>query len=226
MRDAKILTAMSALALLAGTASAGSNFKVADSYEDFQGSQGENGWFYGFYNGSGPNPYTPDDFQLMTDWDPDNNRWWVDNSPGSTLTLVDAVYMHPFIMTNGEGTVSEEWAVRRWVSTMDGPVSIQIDAVLAEVTTAPIADGVRVHVFVDGVKRAVSTVNPQNPGSMQLELFETVAQGSVIDFAIDPVGNSFFDAVEFSAVIMSTVPSPASLALLGFGALAFSGRRR
>ena len=226
MRDTKILTAMSAVALLAGAASAGTSFKVADSFEDFQGAQGENGWFYGYYDSTAQDPFTPDTFELMTDWDPVNNRWWADNASSSNLTLIDADFMHPTFRGDGFGNLTHQWSVRRWVSNINGPVMIQMDLSLFNALGQPQADGVRLHVFVDGERRLVSTLNPANPTSLELELFESIAEGSVIDFAIDPIGNSSYDAVEFSAVIMSTVPSPASLALLGFGALALSGRRR
>lgn len=226
MRDAKILTAVGVTALLAGSASAGLSSKVADSFEDFQGSQGENGWFYGYYDANASNPFTPDSFELMTDWDPVNNRWWADSDSSSNLTLIDAQFMHPTLRGDGSGNLTNQWSVRRWVSNIDGPVSIQMDLSLFNALGEPRADGVRLHVFVDGEKRLVSTLNPDNPTSLELDLFESIAHGSVIDFAIDPIENSSFDAVEFSAVIMSIVPTPASLALLGFGGLVFAGRRR
>ncbi|MCC5823136.1 MAG: PEP-CTERM sorting domain-containing protein [Phycisphaerales bacterium] len=218
--------------MLAGSALAGIGnpgepmFLIADSYDDYAGNQGENGWFYGYYDGSSSSPYTPGDFKLMNAWDADNERWWADNSPGGPLTLVDAVYMHPFISVDSEGVVNEQWAVRRWVSNIDGPVSIQVDIGTPEADQSPITDGVRLHVFIDGVRKSILTLPGQSTGMLRLELFDMVAQGSVIDFAIDPVENSFFDATRFSAVIMSTVPTPASVALFGFGALAVSRRRR
>lgn len=224
MRDAKMMMAVGAVAMMAGAASAGlASFKIADSFEDYNGNQGENGWNYGFYDGNVEAAYTPADFELMTNWDQTNERWWVDTTPGGSLTLIDSVYMHPWsFATESEG--SDQWAVRRWTSSINGPVEIDINMVRGNAET--LGDGVRLHVFVDGVKQAVLGLNATNTSGVSLMLFQNISAGTVIDFAIDPVNNAFFDAIEFNAVISSTVPSPASLALLGMGVLAMGKRRR
>ncbi len=226
MRDAKTLTALGAVALLAGAAAAGMSgggFKVADSFEDYNGNQGENGWSYGYYDGDVNAAYTPADFELMTNWDQANQRWWVDNSPGGPLTLIDSVFMHPWSFGT-EGEASDHWAVRRWTSTMAGPVGIDISMLRGPSNS--LGDGVRLHVFVDGVKQAIVGLDPTNAAGISLTLFQNIEVGSVIDFAIDPVGNPFFDGTRFSAIISSNVPSPASLALFGMGLMAMGKRRR
>lgn len=228
MRDATCLAALGALALIAGGASAGiggdgDRFKIADSFEDYQGNQGENGWFYGYYNGNVEAAYTPADFELMTSWDSSNNRWWVENTPGGPLTLIDSVFMHPWAYAS-EAQGNDHWAVRRWVSNISGPIEIDIDMLRG--SQEVLGDGVRLHVFVDGVKRLIADLNQNNASGIQLMMFENISAGSVIDFAIDPVGNPFFDATRFNAVITSVVPSPASLALLGLGTLVAVRRRR
>lgn len=221
MRDATILASATTLALLAAPTLAGATFKVADSFHDYAGIQGENGWFYGYYNGNVPDAYRPGDFEMMNVYDTENDRWWVDNTPGGPLTLVDAVYMHSSVRASGV-----QWAVRRWVSHIDGPVSIAMDIGVPHAQDGENADGVRLHVFVDGVERLITTLSAENTATISLELFDSVSAGSVIDFAIDPLGNSSFDAVAFNAVITSTVPTPASLALLGIGGLTAARRRR
>lgn len=228
MRDATCLAALGALALIAGSATAGiggdgDRFKIADSFEDYHGNQGENGWFYGYYNGNVQAAYTPADFELMTNWDSGNNRWWVDNTPGGPLTLIDSVFMHPWAYAS-EAQGNDHWAVRRWVSNVNGPVEIDISMLRG--SPEVLGDGVRLHVFVNGVKRLIADLNQTNTSGLQLKLFENVAAGSVIDFAIDPVGNPFFDGTRFNAIITTTVPSPASLALLGLGTLVAVRRRR
>lgn len=224
MRDAKIVMAVGAVALLAGTAVAGvSSFKIADSYEDYNGIQGENGWTYGYYNGNVDAAYTPADFELMTTWDAVNNRWWVENTPGGPLTLIDSVFMHPWAYAT-EGQGNDHWAVRRWTSNIEGPIEIDINMLRGP--SNALGDGVRLHVFVDGVKQAVLGLAPNNAAGVSLMLFQNIGIGSVIDFAIDPIDNPNSDGTRFSAIITSTVPSPASLALLGMGVLAMSKRRR
>lgn len=226
MRDAKTLTAVGVIALLAGAASAGlsgGGVKIADSFEDYNGNQGENGWSYGYYDGDVDAAYTPEDFELMTNWDETNSRWWVDNTPGGPLTLIDSVFMHPWAYAS-EGQGTDQWAVRRWTSSIDGPVEIDIGMLRGPANA--LGDGVRLHVYIDGVKQAVLGLDPANAAGVSLMLFENIAIGSVIDFAVDPIDNANFDGIRFNAIITSTVPSPASLALLGMGVLAMGKRRR
>jgi uncharacterized protein (TIGR03382 family) len=222
MRDAKIMTAVGAMALLAGWAAA-DVYKVADSFEDYQGNQGENGWTYGYYDGNVDAAYTPADFELMTSWDDSISRWWVDNTPGGSLALVDSVFMHSWVF-GSEGVSNDQWAVRRWTSTIDGPVEIDIDMLRGP--SNALGDGVRLHVFVDGVKQAVLGLDPANAAGVSLMLFQNISVGSVIDFALDPIDNPSFDGTRFNAIITSTVPSPSSMALFGLGVLAMGRRRR
>jgi hypothetical protein len=228
MRDAIILSSVAALAIGVAPATAGlgdpgggTAIKIADSLEDYGGDQGENGWFYGYYNGNVPAAYTPSDFELMNVYDDQSGRWWVDNSPGGTLTLIDANLMHP--ASTGQGVV--HWAVRRWVSDFDGNIEINMD--LGRGPQAGTAgDGVRLHVFIDGIKRLVTTLTPNDSDGLSILLFDSVAQGSVIDFAIDPNGNELFDGTRFNASITGIIPSPSSIALLGLGTLVMARRRR
>lgn len=226
MRDATKLTGVAVAALLAGAAAAGQGkFKVADSYEDFAGIQGINGWYYGYYNGNVANAYTPDDFEQMGVYDPDADRWWVDNAAGGPLTLIDSVFMHPYSWsTTTEGDQPDHWAVRRWVSEIDGQVEIDVSMLRGPANN--LGDGVRLHVFVDGVRRLIAELDPNNAAGLSMTLFETVAVGSVIDFAIDPINSAHFDGTKFNAVIMASVPAPSALALVGLGGLVAVRPRR
>ncbi len=58
---------------------------IADSYDQFANAQGENNWYYGYYDGDAPSPFSPGDFEPMT------------NSSG--------------IWSVKLGTYSKEWAV-------------------------------------------------------------------------------------------------------------------
>lgn len=224
MRYMTQVAGVAATVLLASPALAGAiDFvKVADSFEDFAGNQGENGWLYGFYNGNVPNAFTPDDFELMNNYDTDAGRWWANQ--GDSLTLIDANLMHGFVTNGSEGRANEEWAVRRWVNGFSGPLQIDIDMARGADNTA--GDGVRLHVFVNGVRKLVADLLPDNTAGLSFTMFETVEQGAVIDFALDSIGDPFFDGTEFRAEINRVVPSPASLALLSLGALVGVRRRR
>ncbi len=230
MRDMTTLAGLAALVAAAGIASGGMGggggqmLTIADSAEDYNGNQGENGWFYGYYDGdAGAGSWTPEDFELMNIYDEDSDRWWVDNSSGGPLTLIDSQFMHPnaFISTSMDSTL--QWAVRRWVSDLDGPINIHVDMARANAEFA--GDGVKLRVFVDGVQQLAIEMFANNDAGIAFDLSASVAQGSVIDFAIDPIGNAIFDATDFHAIITSNVPGPSVLASLGLAGL-LAGRRR
>lgn len=226
MRYMSLFAGVAASALLAAPALAGivgpETFKIADSTIDFAGNQGENGWLYGYYDADVPNAFTPDDFELMNDYDSTAQRWWA--SQDSTLTLIDANFMHSYVVNGPEGNTNEQWAVRRWVNDASGMLEINID--MARGADNMLGDGVRLHVYIDGVRRLVADLLPGNSAGLSFMLYEDVREGAVIDFALDGGDNALFDGTEFHAEIMRVVPSPASFALLGLGGLVAVRRRR
>lgn len=231
MRDYITGASVAAMLLLAGGAQAGlggggdTTLVLANSAEDFGGNQGENGWFYGFYDGNaGDDSFTPADFELMNVYDEGSQRWWVDNTDGGPLTLIDAQFMHPnaFITPNSDDSL--EWAVRRWVSTTSGEINIDVDFARGNPEFA--GDGFILRMFIDGVQTLAVEMFADNDAGIGFDLTTDVAEGSVIDFAIDPIGNALSDAVIFQAEITTVIPAPGVLAGLGLGCMAFGRRRR
>ena len=79
---------------------------IADSVTDFSGVQGQNEWFYGFYQGTFASP----GFQQMSAFDSGN--WYVNN--GVVWTSLEDVGGHPNGFTTSGGRTSvDQWAVRR-----------------------------------------------------------------------------------------------------------------
>lgn len=231
MRDYITGASAAAMLLLASGAQAGLGddgqftLVIANSAEDFGGNQGENGWFYGFYDGNaGDDSFTPEDFELMNVYDESQDRWWVDNSAGGPLTLIDGQFMHPnaFIVPDQDDTL--QWAVRRWVSTTSGEVNIDVDFARGNPEFA--GDGFILRMFIDGVQTLAVEMFADNDAGISFDLATNVVEGSVIDFAIDPIGNALSDAVIFQAEITQVVPAPGVLAGLGLGVMAFGRRRR
>src|SRR5690606_34506459 len=117
---------------------------IADSLDEFSmtGTQGENGWFNGYYNftADGDGLYSAGEFIEFTNScgnggspcpdggpiDPAGNHWatnrtW-DLHTGGPWTMVGPENGHP----NGANSApnEEHWAIRRWVSDHDGEVAI------------------------------------------------------------------------------------------------------
>src|SRR5438046_82343 len=96
---------------------------ITDSVAGYSGTQGLNGWWYGFYDVSGdavPGYDPTNDFAQCTVWD--GSVWWASDSFWTSLASSSA---HPNGSTNNPGRATEEqWAVRRWVSTVTGVVRI------------------------------------------------------------------------------------------------------
>ncbi len=231
MRDHTTWASAAAVLLLAGGVQAGLGddgqftLVIANSADDFGGNQGENGWFYGFYDGNaGDDSFTADDFELMNIFDEDSQRWWVDDTDGGPLTLIDSQFMHPnaFIAPSIDDKL--EWAVRRWVSTTSGEININVDFARGNPEFA--GDGFILRMFIDGVQTLAVEMFADNDAGIALDLTTNVVEGSVIDFAIDPIGNAISDAVVFQAEITQVVPAPGLLAGLGLGVMAFGRRRR
>lgn len=88
----------------------------SDSIADFAGTQGRNGWFYGYYRAE-LNPTGFTEFPLF-------NVWWevvwsrTANQSGGYWTCVGANDLaHPQGLTTSGGRVPEvNWAARRWIS--------------------------------------------------------------------------------------------------------------
>lgn len=86
-------------------------FKLADSVEDFSGTQGKDGWQYGYYSGV----LTSNTFKLLPEYFANTDlktSWW--HLQGSDYwTAVDAFGGHPHGPMSIRPLQVEQWAVRR-----------------------------------------------------------------------------------------------------------------
>src|SRR5947209_7589545 len=97
---------------------------IADSQADFSGTQGQNGWYYGYYAAS---PYNQTSFQQMTHyqvspvdgttplWAVDLNNYW---------TQLYATGAHPNVGGFSGKRPDLQYAVRRWISPVAGAATI------------------------------------------------------------------------------------------------------
>jgi Ca2+-binding RTX toxin-like protein len=181
---------------------------TANSQTEFSGVQGQNNWYYGYYAGS----FTSAAYQEMTQF---SDIWTVQN--GTYYTLLTAGGGHPNGVTTSGGRKSEEqWAVRRWVSEIDG--EIQIYGILAKADTGG-GNGVIGHIFIDGVEVWSQSIAGTDGTGVNYQITTKVKLNSVVDFAIDPkkdtndVANDIADTTIFTAQIDALNQTPTNLTL-------------
>ncbi len=214
-----MVKSLAVLALVAGLASSADASILADSMADYSGTQGNNGWFYGYYEITHADTYAG--FQPMTEFD--GSRWFVDSS--HLWTSLGPGGGHPNgTITSGPKESDEQWAARRWVSTYTG--LIDLDAVVSKLNVNPAGNGVTGRIYVDGVEVWSQYIATTDSVGVSPSLQLNVTVGTAIDLILDPTdGNDWADNTRFSAVITS-VPAPAAVGLLGIIGLASARRRR
>lgn len=187
---------------------------VADSTSGFSGTQGAGGWSYGYWDRSADPDKTYSqtaDFRLLRNFgdDPINGlSSRSDFNTGKLWTLQDGVYYTALWAEGGSanGTTEsarqakvEHWAVRRWVSTVDGPVTISGHA--ARILEWGDVDSGQAHIVTDGVT-VFSTATDRQGKHYSVDA--TVRVGSLVDFLITAgpteTGGAF-GPVKFTATI-------------------------
>ena len=188
-----------ALACLVGSAASTRAQLIADSAADFSGNQGGGGWHYGYYEGT----FTPAAFQAFplfgqsaTLWS-GNTMWYRHGT--AYWTLIGSSMTHTNgLRACGTRTPSINWTVRRWVSTIDGPVRVNIHV---ENALGTCGDGIGVHVFHNSDNVLATTVNAS--GTLTQDIPLCLREGDWIDFTTDPgvSGNECCDEFSFEIEI-------------------------
>jgi len=156
---------------------------IADSIADWSadGTQGENGWYYGYYNLSqdADATYEPDDFIEFDQIYWNGNAW--DLSPaGAPWTMIGQEATHPNGVNNGD----EHWTIRRWVSDYEGEVAVWWHLR----KTNPAGTGVTGIVFVNGVEMDRASIAGGDATGVIRAFVVTIKVGDIIDLAHTPVG--------------------------------------
>lgn len=179
---------------------------VADSEVEFSDTQGQDSWFYGYYDGDSSLPFTndplDDDFELLTTFS--NERWSLTTGWGGYWTFLWATGGHPNGAFSTSGRLAgEHWAARRWISEVSGEVNISGKLAKADPGGG---NGITGHIFIDGVEVFSHHVDYNDLQGVNYSVDAIVTVGSVIDFVIDPEYNHRWDSTTFTAVIETTYP--------------------
>ena len=157
---------------------------VADSAEEFSGTQGASGWFYGYQEGAGT--YNPDTSfipfsggEQAGPWDGTTQEWsgsgWDANtSASSPWTSLEATSMHP----NDSNPGPEQYPIRRWVSDASGLHTIA--GTFHNLSAS--GDGTTGRVFHEG-NEIFSQLTDGGP--VDFSIMRNLSQGDRLDFIVD-----------------------------------------
>jgi len=165
---------------------------IADSETDWStsGQQGERGWINGFYDKTADpaGTYGAEKFQPFCrseePWGPknfwDGSAWnWAPGDP--PWDWIARAGIHP----NGTNNLGvEHWAIRRWCSSVSGPVTLQFHLRKDN----PNGNGVTGKVFRNGVELFSRAIAGSDMAGFNETIAVTVEAGDFLDFAITPVG--------------------------------------
>ena len=171
---------------------------VADSVRDFSGKHGVNGWSYGYWDRSVDADGSYDqstDFRFLSHFgsDPLNGLsshsefttgklWYLED--GRYYTSIWAEGGHPHgSMDLGIYARSDQWVVRRWVSTTNGGIDIRGHAGKVMPWGENWTGTVKVRIVRGGVRVYVSEVGE---GGGPYAVSGTVQIGTPVDFLIGP----------------------------------------
>lgn len=166
---------------------------IADAAADWSatGQQGENGWVNGIYDKTADptGTYSADKFQPFrrsTDpWGPNNFwnggswKWYPENPP---WTMLAQMFLHP----NGTNSAGlEHWSIRRWRSTVSGPVTLRFHV---RKDSGCDGNGVTGKVFRNGVELFSRAIAGSDRTGFIVLIPTTISAGDYLDFAVTPVG--------------------------------------
>ena len=154
--------------------------------DDFSGTQGKNGWYYGACDWDGKN------FSELS-YDADNQRYYNNGKPELKRDFVEP----------GGGRN----AAYKWVVAQSGTIVVSGEYVKFANSDDPNADGTCVRIFLNGVEKKWMGSNTMgNFAEERKESFYetyTVQAGDVLIFAVNPEGNDAWDGGRLSVTIRS-----------------------
>lgn len=91
--------------------------------------------------------------------------------------------------------------MRRYVSEVSGDITIT-GAVRRLQASGPGANGVAARIYLDDAPIHTVMVSPGHQDAISYSVTTTVSVGSMLDFALDPLGDPRYDATYFTATLL------------------------
>ncbi|GAG54289.1 unnamed protein product, partial [marine sediment metagenome] len=170
-----------------------SKFFIANSVTEFSDIQGEGNWYYGYYDGDSAFPYSNNDFAQFPNYGITEHggfpeHWYIDDSLYWTALWENGGHTNAAVDNSGGILDEEHWAVRRWVSGIEGQVRIAGN--LAKIHGGYSGDGIMGYILVDGDEVWSQYIAGYDTVGVNYSVNVAVNIVSLIDFAIAPNGNS------------------------------------
>jgi hypothetical protein len=182
---------------------------LADSVVDWSQTQGERGWYYGFDTGAVDTFTEMPRKSFITQYMPASNDAWECWAGSAHWTQIFQLGAHP----NGTETSTPsnmvlQRAVRRWVSTFEGNVTISGE--IAKIDVVPGSNGVDAFVYVDGGMPIYSTfIGGEDGGGRAYKVIASLHVGSNVDFVLDPhEGDDHHDLSRFTGIVVRVDTGP------------------
>jgi len=171
---------------------------VARSMDQFSQTQGENGWYYGFWDitDDADGVYEPSEFVLGATfeglWRPTN--WKPDPDPDFTWAYLAPWGGHPgsFPLVRA--------SIRRWVSTVEGDAIARVTHAKSDTSGG---DGTRAILVVDGVLLLSRDVAGDDGVGFTEDVPITLEVGSTVDLLLHCITDDSIDTTEQSMDILS-----------------------
>jgi uncharacterized protein (TIGR03437 family) len=166
---------------------------MAGSNSGFSSTQGATGWSYGYFPAGNVNAFT-----LLPTYNA-QSQWWQHPTFGPPWTLVGAnSAFHP----NGADNGGEEWATRRWTSTINGAATLSGHLFKADAN--PASTGIYGRIYLNHNPIYQQFIAGADSTGVYYSLPVTLKAGDVLDFSVAPNGGDADDGTDFSSFISTS----------------------
>ena len=188
--------AFSAASLLSIVLTSGA-YQIFDSAEEFSGTQSQDNWYYGYYDGNSAFPFSSSDFEEMPVFT--NNATWIIHRGDRSgyWTSLSANGGHPNGPVGNYYQGTEHWPVRRWVAEIDGTILIEGNL---RKSSSRYGDGIIGHILLNDDVVFSQRIYGNDLTGVDYSIQVDVNVGDTIDFAIQPVSNDQYDSTYFTAI--------------------------